>query len=81
VKISNNKFSFFSSRNQYFPNIPYVASKNSRFTEPEPIINHKNFILNYESPYHIPKHSIRRVPHTFVMQKVIIDSHMRTQRP
>jgi hypothetical protein len=28
VKISNKKFSFFSSRNQYFPHIPYVASKN-----------------------------------------------------
>jgi hypothetical protein len=27
VKISNKKFSFFSSRNQYFPHIPYVASK------------------------------------------------------
>jgi hypothetical protein len=28
VKISNKNFSFFSSRNQYFPHIPYVASKN-----------------------------------------------------
>jgi hypothetical protein len=28
VKISNKKISFFSSRNQYFPHIPYVASKN-----------------------------------------------------
>jgi hypothetical protein len=27
-KISNNFFSFFSSQNQYFPHIPYVASKN-----------------------------------------------------
>jgi hypothetical protein len=27
VKISNKKFSFFSSRNQYFPHIPYVAGK------------------------------------------------------
>jgi hypothetical protein len=27
VKISNKKFSFFSTRNQYFPHIPYVASK------------------------------------------------------
>jgi hypothetical protein len=27
VKISNKNFSFFSSRNQYFPHIPYVASK------------------------------------------------------
>jgi hypothetical protein len=27
VKFSNKKFSFFSSRNQYFPHIPYVASK------------------------------------------------------
>jgi hypothetical protein len=27
VKISNKFFSFFSSRNQYFPHIPYVASK------------------------------------------------------
>jgi hypothetical protein len=27
VKISNKKFSFFSSLNQYFPHIPYVASK------------------------------------------------------
>jgi hypothetical protein len=27
-KISNNFFSFFSTRNQYFPHIPYVASKN-----------------------------------------------------
>jgi hypothetical protein len=27
VKISDKKFSFFSSRNQYFPHIPYVASK------------------------------------------------------
>jgi hypothetical protein len=30
VKISNKKFSFFSSRNQYFPHIPYVASKKER---------------------------------------------------
>jgi hypothetical protein len=28
VKISNNFFSFFSIRNQNFPHIPYVASKN-----------------------------------------------------
>jgi hypothetical protein len=28
VKISNKKFSFFPSLNQYFPHIPYVASKN-----------------------------------------------------
>jgi hypothetical protein len=27
MKISNKKFSFFSTRNQYFPHIPYVASK------------------------------------------------------
>jgi hypothetical protein len=27
VKISNKKFSFFSTRNQYLPHIPYVASK------------------------------------------------------
>jgi hypothetical protein len=27
VKISNKKISFFSSRNQYFPHIPYVASR------------------------------------------------------
>jgi hypothetical protein len=27
VKISNKKFSFFLARNQYFPHIPYVASK------------------------------------------------------
>jgi hypothetical protein len=30
MKISNNFFSFFSSRNQFFPHIPYVASKNQR---------------------------------------------------
>jgi hypothetical protein len=29
VKISNKKNSFFSSQNQYFPHIPYVASKKS----------------------------------------------------
>jgi hypothetical protein len=34
VKISNKKFSFFSSRNQYFPHIPYVASKSRIFTWP-----------------------------------------------
>jgi hypothetical protein len=28
MKISNIFFSFFPSRNQYFPHIPYVASKN-----------------------------------------------------
>jgi Fe-S cluster biosynthesis and repair protein YggX len=27
VKISNKNFSFFSTRNQNFPHIPYVASK------------------------------------------------------
>jgi hypothetical protein len=32
VKISNKKISFFSSRNQYFPHIPYVASKKSKST-------------------------------------------------
>jgi hypothetical protein len=31
VKISNKFFSFFSSRNQYFPHIPYVASKNGLY--------------------------------------------------
>jgi hypothetical protein len=30
VKICNKKISYFSSRNQYFPHIPYVASKNGR---------------------------------------------------
>jgi hypothetical protein len=30
VKISNKKISFFPSRNQYFPHIPYVASKKDR---------------------------------------------------
>jgi transposase len=30
VKISNKKISFFSTRNQYFPHIPYVASKKTR---------------------------------------------------
>jgi hypothetical protein len=30
MKISKNFFSFFSSLNQYFPHIPYVASKNQR---------------------------------------------------
>jgi hypothetical protein len=30
---SNKKFSFFSSRNQYFPHIPYVASKNWKTSE------------------------------------------------
>jgi hypothetical protein len=30
VKISNKKFSFFSSRNQYFPQIPYVSSKKEK---------------------------------------------------
>jgi hypothetical protein len=33
VKISNKKFSFFSTRNQYFPHIPYVASKKSKVSE------------------------------------------------
>jgi hypothetical protein len=28
VKISKKFFSFFPSLNQYFPHIPYVASKN-----------------------------------------------------
>jgi hypothetical protein len=27
IKISEKKFSFFSTLNQYFPHIPYVASK------------------------------------------------------
>jgi hypothetical protein len=31
VKISNKIFSFFSTRNQYFPHIPYVASKKHIF--------------------------------------------------
>jgi hypothetical protein len=31
VKISNKKISFFSTRNQYFPHISYVASKNVWF--------------------------------------------------
>jgi hypothetical protein len=30
VKISNKKFSFFSTLNQYFPHIPYVESKNQK---------------------------------------------------
>jgi hypothetical protein len=39
VKISNKKISFFSTRNQYFPHIPYVASKKSkeiRFSKEKP---------------------------------------------
>jgi hypothetical protein len=32
VKISNKKISFFSTRNQYFPHIPYVASKKYNFS-------------------------------------------------
>jgi hypothetical protein len=28
MKISEKKISFFSALNQYFPHIPYVASKN-----------------------------------------------------
>jgi hypothetical protein len=39
VKISNKKFSFFSSRNQYFPHIPYVASKNTIWNAPRKIEN------------------------------------------
>jgi hypothetical protein len=31
VKISNKNFSFFSTRNQNFPHIPYVASKKVNF--------------------------------------------------
>jgi hypothetical protein len=30
MKISDFFFSFFSTLNQYFPHIPYVASKNGR---------------------------------------------------
>jgi hypothetical protein len=30
VEISNNYFSFFSTLNQYFPHIPYVASKKDK---------------------------------------------------
>jgi hypothetical protein len=30
VKISEKKYSFFSTLNQYFPHIPYVASKKER---------------------------------------------------
>jgi hypothetical protein len=37
VKISNKKNSFFSSRNQYFPHIPYVASKNDSICKIETI--------------------------------------------
>jgi hypothetical protein len=31
MKISEKKFSFFSTLNQYFPHISYVASKNRIF--------------------------------------------------
>jgi hypothetical protein len=31
MKISEKKFSFFSTLNQYFPHIPYVASKKQKF--------------------------------------------------
>jgi hypothetical protein len=30
LKISNKKISFFPSLNQYFPHIPYVASKKNK---------------------------------------------------
>jgi hypothetical protein len=33
VKISNKFFSFFPSLNQYFPHIPYVASKKQGFSD------------------------------------------------
>jgi hypothetical protein len=33
VKISNKKFSFVPSLIQYFPHIPYVASKKSKFQQ------------------------------------------------
>jgi hypothetical protein len=31
MKIIGNKISFFSTLNQYFPHIPYVASKKETF--------------------------------------------------
>jgi hypothetical protein len=50
VKISNKFFSFFSSRNQYFPHIPYVASKNG-------IVERENafFKSSTVDEYHLPQ--------------------------
>jgi hypothetical protein len=48
VKISNKKNSFFSTRNQYFPHIPYVASKKN-------VGNSQNYvkISDFELPFKI----------------------------
>jgi hypothetical protein len=43
VKISNKFFSFFSSLNQYFPHIPYVASKKLNTSE---VMAEKSFLTN-----------------------------------
>jgi hypothetical protein len=54
VKISNKKFSFFSSRNQYFPHIPYVASKKINIifkkTTLEDFKNSKTLEYNFVRP-------------------------------
>jgi hypothetical protein len=56
VKISNKKISFFSTRNQYFPHIPYVASKNkfepekkSIFHAPSPTAVDRSLCHGYKS--------------------------------
>jgi hypothetical protein len=44
MKISKKKISFFSSLNQYFPHIPYVASKKLLFRKKSAkFIKHSNF--------------------------------------
>jgi hypothetical protein len=45
VKISEKKFSFFSTPNQYFLHIPYVASKNMEIQ-----MNFQNFTLKVKKP-------------------------------
>jgi hypothetical protein len=44
VKIGNNFFSFLSTRNQYFPHIPYVASKKYILRVPPIKIPIKKFV-------------------------------------
>jgi hypothetical protein len=62
VKISNKKFSFFSSRNQYFPHIPYVASKKRvwNFGISQDIIfsYKKKYKRHFENIRHLEKKSL-----------------------
>jgi hypothetical protein len=87
MKISEKKISFFSTLNQYFPHIPYVASKNIIFLDTKQIFplysicgKYKSFNFGYlyalaTRPYSYFENSLRNT-----MKKVIHEADYQSAK-